>query len=333
MSASIIKFGIVGYGRIGKRHASIINKNPRLELLGVCDVDTTKQTTQIPFFTSIEALLEHSQELDVVSICTPNGYHAEHAIKVLKANKHVVIEKPMGLKKIDCEKVLHTALSQSKNVFCVMQNRYSPPSIWIKTVLSKKLLGDIFLVQINCYWNRGDAYYEHSTWHGKKELDGGVLFTQFSHFIDMMYWLFGDITNIQSRLNNFNHQHNTEFEDSGIVSFDFLNGGMGVLNFSTSIWNKNFESSLTIIGSKGTIKIGGQYMDKVEYCNIDGYNMPTLSPTNPPNYYKDGSIGSAANHIYVFENIIDVLDGKTGISTNALEGMKVVDIIERIYKA
>lgn len=332
MTNSIIKFGIVGYGRIGQRHATIINKNPRLELVGICDIDTSKRSNNIPFFSSIDELLS-IDTIDIVSICTPNGYHAEHAMKALEAQKHVVIEKPMGLKKADCERVLHTALTQSKNVFCVMQNRFSPPATWIKEVLDQKLLGEIFLVQINCYWNRKDAYYEHSDWHGSKKLDGGVLFTQFSHFIDMMYWLFGDIANIQSRLNNFNHQHNTEFEDSGVVSFDFLNGGMGVLNFSTSVWNKNFESSLTIIGSKGTIKIGGQYMDKVEYCHIDGYEMPTLSPTNPPNYYKDGSIGSAANHIYVFENIVDVLDRKAGISTNALEGMKVVDIIERIYKA
>lgn len=333
MLSSSIKFGIVGYGRIGQRHASIIKKHPKLELVGICDIDTSKKTLNIPFFTAIDEMLEQLKSVDVINICTPNGYHAEHAIKALQSKKHVVIEKPMGLKKTACESVLHTALSQSKQVFCVMQNRFSPPAVWIKEMIDKQRLGEIYLVQTNCYWNRSDSYYAGSNWHGTKELDGGVLYTQFSHFIDMLYWLFGDITNIQTRINNFNHQHNTEFEDSGIISFDFINGGMGVLNYSTSVWNQNFESSLTIIGSKGTIKIGGQYMDKVVYCHVENYEMPTLKPTNPPNYYKDGSRGSAANHIYVFENIIDVLDGTSEISTNALEGLKVVDMIERMYKA
>ena len=161
-------------------------------------------------------------------------------------------------------------------------------------------------------------------------MDGGVLFTQFAHFIDILYWLFGDIADIQAKFHNFAHQNLTSFEDTGLVNFRFVNGGVGCLNYSTAVWGKNLESSMTVIGSKGSLKIGGQYMNEVEYCHIDGYEMPDLQPTNPANDYGAYK-GSAANHVYVFENVVDVLKGRKAITTNALEGLKVVEIIERIY--
>jgi predicted dehydrogenase len=169
------------------------------------------------------------------------------------------------------------------------------------------------------------------TWKGTNDLDGGTLFTQFSHFIDIMYWLFGDIKNIQGKFADFNHKDLTDFEDSGFVSFDFVNGGMGSLNYSTAVWNTNLESSMTIIGSKGSVKIGGQYMNEVEYCNIEDYEMPELAEANPANDYGPYK-GSAANHNYIIENVVDTLKGRTTATTNALEGLKVVEIIERIYK-
>jgi UDP-N-acetyl-2-amino-2-deoxyglucuronate dehydrogenase len=141
--------------------------------------------------------------------------------------------------------------------------------------------GKDLMVQLNCYWNRDDRYYKAGWLAWKKDLDGGTLFTQFSHFIDIMYWLFGDIDKIQARLADHNHQDLTEFEDSGVVTFEFVNGGMGCLNFSTSVWDRNLESSMTIIAENGSIKIGGQYMDKVEYCHVKNYTLPELAPTNP----------------------------------------------------
>jgi hypothetical protein len=145
-----------------------------------------------------------------------------------------------------------------------------------------------------------------------------------------MYWLFGDICSVRSRFFDFNHLHLTDFEDSGIVTFEFVNGGAGILNFSTSVYGKNFESSVTVVAENGTVKIGGQYMNEVEYCHIKDYEMPTLPPTNPGNDYG-AYTGSAQNHHYVIQNIVDVLKN-TGveITTNARDGYKVVDIIERI---
>jgi UDP-N-acetyl-2-amino-2-deoxyglucuronate dehydrogenase len=313
----------------------MITNNPECDLVAVCDNNPEEKVkwnnNEIPFFSSLDDMLKAKLDFDVLCIASPSGLHEEQAIQGLQAGHHVVIEKPMALTKAGCERIIFESLHQHKQVFCVMQNRYSPPSVWLKEIIGKKLLGEVYMVQINCYWNRDERYYKPGNWHGTKKLDGGTLFTQFSHFIDIMFWLFGDINNISGKLNSFNHKGTTEFEDSGFIQFDFLRGGMGSLNFSTSVWNQNLESSITIIAENGTVKVGGQYMNEVEVSNIKNYVMPELPPSNPPNDYGQYK-GSAANHHFIFENVIDVLKGRAPITTNALEGLKVVEIIEKIYQ-
>ncbi len=312
----------------------MIRRNEESELVAVCDILPPEKLglngSSEKFYPSISALLKAHPEVEILNICTPNGLHAEHSLLALEAGKHIVCEKPMALHRQDCESILFKALQIHKQVFCVMQNRFSPPSVWLKELVEKKIIGDVFMVQLNCYWNRDERYYKKGGWKGTQTLDGGTLFTQFSHFVDIMYWLFGDITDIQAKFADFTHAQSTEFEDSGFVNFRFLNGGMGSLNYSTAVWDTNLESSLTIIGSKGSVKVGGQYMDKVEYCHIKDYQMPTLAPTNPANDYG-GYKGSANNHAYIIQNVVDTLKGRQTVTTNALEGMKIVDIIERIY--
>ena len=330
-----IKFAVIGCGHIGKRHAEMLQRNPESELVALCDVRPAaelglKDFENTPFYNSPEAMFSAHPDIDVVNICTPNGLHAEHSLLALGHQKHVVCEKPMAITKQDCEKIIYKALQVSRNVFGVMQNRYSPPSTWLKQVVENKLLGEIYLVQLNCFWNRDDRYYKKGSWKGSSDLDGGTLFTQFSHFIDIMYWVFGDITDINGVFADFNHAQSTSFEDTGIVNFRFINGGMGSVNYTTSVFDTNLESSITVIGSKGSLKIGGQYMNEVVYCHIEGYTMPELPPVNPANDYGVYK-GSAANHHYIIENVIDTLKGRTTMTTNALEGLKVVEIIERIY--
>ncbi|MFT5158126.1 MAG: UDP-N-acetyl-2-amino-2-deoxyglucuronate dehydrogenase [Bacteroidia bacterium] len=358
-----ITIAICGFGHIGRRHTTIAANYPGVKVVAIIDPDQevvnhTLFPESAQHFETLDQYLKSKINADVLTIATPNGLHIPLALKALSNNHHVVIEKPMGLNRLDCEQVVFKALQVNKQVFVVKQNRYSPPSKWLKQVVDNKNLGDIYMVQVNCYWNRDERYYGapnengRSTgklvnpteimedrrnrglhaWKGSKPLDGGVLFTQFSHFIDIMFWVFGDINNIKTNLNNFNHPDNTEFEDSGSTIFNFIQGGMGVLNFSTSVWDTNLESSITVIGSKGSLKIGGQYMNEIEYCHIKDYDMPALPPTNPPNDYGPFK-GSAANHHYVIENVVNTLQGKDTITANALEGLKVVDIIERIYNA
>jgi UDP-N-acetyl-2-amino-2-deoxyglucuronate dehydrogenase len=362
-----IKFSIIGFGHIGRRHATIANEFPNCKVVAVVDINSAAKDHELfpkgaLHFETIDAFLEAKLDCDVVNLATPNGFHCSYAIKCLEAGYHVVIEKPMGLNKAECEAVIFKSLQMSKHVFVVKQNRYSPPSKWMKEIVGSGKIGEVLMVQVNCYWNRDDRYYkkresriqnpesrqginanldsrfsalspdELKNWKGSLLLDGGTLFTQFSHFIDIMYWVFGDIKNIKATFADFNHANNTEFEDSGLVNFEFVNGGMGCLNFSTSVWDTNMESSITVVGSKGSFKVGGQYMNLVEYCHIEDYTMPELPPTNAPNDYGPFK-GSAANHHYVIENVVETLNGRDTITANALEGLKVVDIIERIYES
>lgn len=333
---SKVKFAIVGFGHIGKRHAAMVEGHDEAEVVAVSDIDESKLNMlsgiapNAKGYSNIEDMLAET-DADVVNICTPNGWHAEQALLGLGAKKHVVIEKPMGLDRQSCEKVIFKALQVSKNAFIVKQNRYSPTSVWLRELIDQNRLGEIYMVQLNCYWNRDERYYKKGGWKGRLDMDGGVLYTQFSHFIDIMYWLFGDIKNIDARFQNFNHKNSTEFIDSGIVGFEFINGGLGTINFSTSIWGANMESSIAVIGEKGSVKVSGQYMDKVTHCIVKDYDMPDLPPANPPNDYGEYK-GSAANHHYIIQNVVDVIKGRSEITTNALEGMKVVEMIERIYQ-
>ncbi len=334
-----VRFAIAGFGHIGKRHAAMIAANPACELAAVCDIaaeNTLGLPENVPFYQDWEALLSANPGIHVCCICTPNGLHAEQSLSALSHGKHVVVEKPMALSRADCERIIHKALNVSRQVFCVMQNRYSPAAQWLHGLIKQGLLGDIHLVQVQCYWNRDERYYRPGgashPWHGHPQLDGGTLYTQFAHFIDILYWIFGDIHRIQSQFYDFAHSHTTAFEDSGTAFFELVQGGMGSLTFSTAVWGQNFESTLTAVGSKGTVKLGGQYMNEVAYCHIEGYDMPELPAAQPANEYG-GYQGSAANHHHVIQNVVEVLKGQKETTTNALEGMKVVDMIERIYQA
>ncbi|MDR1344510.1 MAG: Gfo/Idh/MocA family oxidoreductase, partial [Tannerellaceae bacterium] len=258
-----VNFAVAGCGHIGKRHAEMITRDRGAGLVALCDIRTPQalgvEEYPVPFFTDYASMLAAPTGADVINICTPNGLHADMAVRAIEAGYHVVIEKPMALAPADAEKVVYAALKHRKQAFCVMQNRYSPPSVWIKEMIESGRLGDIYMVQLNCYWNRDERYYTPGGWHGDALMDGGTLFTQFSHFIDIMYWLFGDITDIQARFADFNHAGLTDFEDSGMINFSFTGGGIGSLNYSTSVWDKNMESSMLIIARNGSVKIGGQY--------------------------------------------------------------------------
>lgn len=339
-----MNIGIIGFGYIGKRHAKMIAENKNFDLVCICDIKNKSdiqlnEYKNIPYYNSLTQLFKSHSNIDAFVVSTPNGFHEENSIQILKNNCHVIIEKPMALTSKGCQKILNSAKKFDRNIFCVMQNRHSPPSRWLKSLLKNRTLGEIYLVQINCFWNRDDRYYDPiiegkktSTWHGDKKLDGGTLFTQFSHFIDLMFWFFGDIINVRSKLRDFNHKKLTEFEDSGIINFDFKDGGIGSLNFSTSVWEKNLESSITVIGEKGSLKVGGQYMNEVEYCNIENYEMPILEKSNPPNDYGTYK-GSASNHHYIYNNINNYFNKSEEITTTGFEGFKVVEIIEKMYNS
>jgi len=330
----MIRFAIVGCGRIAQRHAEHINNKGIL--VAVCDVvkekadQLGKEYNAKPYY-SIEELLKGEPALDVITICTPNGLHAEHSIKALQAGFHVLCEKPMALKTRDCELMIKAADEAGKRLFIIKQNRYNPPVVAVKKVLDEGRLGKVYSIQLNCFWNRGKEYYSNS-WKGTRELDGGTLFTQFSHFIDLLYWMLGDVAAVHSMMHNYDHQGIIEFEDTGIVMLQFVNGAIGAVNYTVNSYGKNMEGSLTIFGEKGTVKIGGQYLNELEYQNIQDYKIGDLPVGNTANEYGTYQ-GSMSNHDKVYDNLIDVLLHNGSMTTSSWEGLKTVSIIEKIYSA
>lgn len=329
-----IKFGIIGCGRIAQRHAEHINNKG--VLVAVCDVveekaDKMAATYQAKAFYSIEEFLLQAKEMDVVAVCSPNGLHAGHAIKALQAGFHVLCEKPMAIHLKDCGEMIQAAEKSNKRLFAIKQNRYNPPVAAVKKIIEEGRLGKINNVQLNCFWNRNADYY-HNSWKGTQKLDGGTLFTQFSHFIDLLYWIAGDVQEVQAYMGNFVHQGIIEFEDTGVVILHFASGAIGSINYTVNSYNKNMEGSLTLFGEKGTVKIGGQYLNELEYQQIEGYTIENLPEGNKPNNYGN-YVGSMSNHDKVYDNVIDVLQNNASITTSAFEGLKTVEIIEKIYKA
>lgn len=318
---SLTNFVVIGYGHIGKRHAEILNNYPQSSVVAIVDLNINHlifNDHEIPFFSSIEALIESNIAFDAAIIATPNGLHAEHAITCLNLGKHVVIEKPIATTTFDAQRIYDAALINNKKVFVVFQNRYSPISLWLKDVLAAKRLGKIFMIQLNCFWNRDHSYYKDS-WHGTIDMDGGTLFTQFSHYIDALYWLFGDIRGVQSEFFNFNKKNEIEFEDSGVVTFDLNGGGKGSFSFSTAVYGKNLESSMTIIAENGTIKIGGQYMEEVMEVNAKSVRYPV---------FKDLI---TTNHQSFLYDVMQRIQNDQDPSISPNEVLQVIELIEKIY--
>lgn len=334
MGSKRIKFALIGCGRIAQRHAEHINNNG--ELVAVCDIVIEKATQLADkygarAYDKIEELLENEKGVDVISVCTPNGLHASHSIRALNAGYHVLCEKPMAITVHDCGEMIKAAERANRRLFAIKQNRFNPPVQAIKQAIEAGKLGRIYSVQLSCFWNRNEDYYANS-WKGTKDFDGGTLYTQFSHFIDLLYWLVGDVRTVHTFTANFAHRDIIEFEDTGVVALDFYSGAIGTINYTVNSYGRNMEGSLTIFAEKGSVKIGGQYLNELEYQNIEDFKIENLPAGNKPNNYGTYQ-GSMSNHDKVYENLIDVLQNGSSISTNAFEALKTVEIIDKIYQS
>jgi len=327
-----IRFAIAGCGRIAQRHAEHIHNIG--VLTAVCDTvpakaDAMAKQYGAKAYYSINSMLEAEKEMDVVSICSPNGLHAAHSIKALNAGFHVLCEKPMAINVNDCGEMIKAAERFNKRLFAIKQNRFNPPVDAVKSAIDAGKLGKIFSVQLSCFWNRNEDYY-HNSWKGTNDMDGGTLYTQFSHFIDLLYWIIGDIKNVEAYTGNYAHKGIIEFEDTGAVIVEFYNGAIGTINYTVNSYQKNMEGSLTIFAEKGTVKIGGQYLNELEYQNIKDFKIENLAEGNKPNNYGN-YVGSMSNHDKVYRNLVDVLINNASITTSAFEGLKTVEIIDKIY--
>ena len=316
---------LIGYGNIGKKHEAAIQSINNLTIQGIVDPVSISSNVNFP---TLETYFNAHSNGDLAAICTPNGQHAEQAIACMKQGLHVLVEKPMAIDKTSAEQVIATALNTNKKVFCVMQLRYSPIVIWLKNILDNNLLGDIYSIEVRCFWNRNQSYYQpegdKNNWRGTLDQDKGPLFTQFSHFVDLIYYLIGSWNVDHASFDNFNHNGITDFEDSGRILFNVQNTS-GIFSYTTSVFEKNYESTITIMGSAGTISIGGQYFNQVRYAHPE--TLPELSKSALQAYNAD----KLAGHKAVYQNVADVLSTDKPITTNAMDGLKVVNMIEDVY--
>jgi UDP-N-acetyl-2-amino-2-deoxyglucuronate dehydrogenase len=324
-------FVIIGCGRIAERHAQQIKQLGKL--LAVCDIDHKKANefaekhSVTPYYT-IDNLLKNVSTIDVAAICTPNGIHAQQSILCLQKGINVLCEKPMCIKVDDGVAMIKAAEAANKKLFIVKSSRYTPCVEKLKTIIENNGLGQLFSFQLNCVWNRPASYYANS-WKGTLELDGGTLFTQFSHYIDVLIWLLGDIDAVCGFRKNTSAK-NIEFEDTGAVAIKLQNGAIGTLHYSVNAFGKNEEVSLTIVAEKGTIKLGGEYMNEVVYQNPVLIDVENLSKGNNANDYGSYK-GSMSNHDKVYENIINALSGNENKVTDGQAALKTVAFIEKIY--
>jgi predicted dehydrogenase len=334
MGSTNLTFAIIGCGRIAQRHAEHINNTGKLQ--AVCDTDVERANALgkqygCNIYYDVDKMLASEKGLDAAAVCTPNGLHAAHTIAALHAGVHVLCEKPMALTAHDCGAMIKAAAASDRKLLIVKQNRFNPPVVAVKAAIENGLLGKIYSVQLNCFWNRDEEYYK-SYWKGTILLDGGILFTQFSHFIDLLYWMVGDVDQAFGLTDNFAHKQCIEFEDTGVVALKFANGALGTINFTINSYKKNMEGSITIFAEKGTVKIGGQYLNELEYQNIEGFEIKDLPKGNAANNYGTYT-GSMSNHGKVYENLADVLRKGASITASPHDGLKTVEIIETIYAA
>jgi UDP-N-acetyl-2-amino-2-deoxyglucuronate dehydrogenase len=326
------QFALVGCGRIGSRHAEQIHS--KAKLAAVCDTNRERaedfgRRYGARVYDNIDALLASEPGVEVVSVCTPNGLHAEHCIKSLQAYRHVLCEKPLCLTSAGAWEMLNTSHFFRRQLHIVKQNRYNAPVQYVKSLLDSGALGRILSFQLNCFWQRPDSYY-NGDWHGDQHLDGGLLYTQFSHFIDLLYWYLGDITSAQGFRANHGMRRHLHTEDTGMALLQTADGVGGTLHYTINSGERNREGSLTLFGERGSVKIGGEYLNKLEWISL---------PDAPP--FEEGMggandygtyTGSMSNHHLVYDDLLRALGGERNALPTILEAVKTVEIIERIYR-
>ena len=331
-----MKFAVVGCGSIGKRHIAVLDAEKRAELVAICDSDESKCKElselygNIPYFTSYQEMLENV-EADIINICTPHDMHPNMSIEASNKGFDVLVEKPMALSTTDCDRMIEVAKANKTQLWVMKQNRYNVPIKLAKDALDKGMLGKIFMIKCDILWNRYQGYYDDSPWRGKKEREGGALFTQASHFIDLLIWWCGEVDHVQSYMETQNHT--IETEDSGSAILNFKSGTIGSLVWTTCVYNKNYEGSITIIGETGTIKIGGKYLNKIEFWDVQGYPLPEgIEFIDKPNQYGKYQ-GTSSNHDKFIDALITKMTTKDVPLVDGSEGKLSIDAIEKIYNA
>ncbi len=328
-----VRIGLIGCGRIAKNHFEAVAQIPEASFVAVADIIEEKakvasEQYNVPrFYRDYNDMLQ-KEELDIVSICTPSGTHPSIGIDVAKKNIHVLTEKPMSINIEAADKLIQACDKNGVSLFVVKQNRLNSTMQLLKKAIDKSRFGRIYLAQSNVFWQRPQAYYDAEKWRGTWEFDGGAFMNQASHYVDALYWLLGNVDSVVATTATMARR--IEAEDTGCAILQFRSGIIATLNVTMLTYPKNFEGSITIIGEKGTVKIGGVAVNKIEKWDFEDYDdddrIALDANYQPPNVYGFG-------HNPYYRNVVDVLLGIATPSTDGRDGRKSVEIIQAIYQS
>tara|TARA_Y100000310_G_scaffold274290_1_gene290201 strand:+ start:4123 stop:5148 length:1026 start_codon:yes stop_codon:yes gene_type:complete len=332
MAKKKLGIGVIGCGRVAPYHFSAIKAIDECELVAVCDGDKERLEEaggkqKVKTYDDYGKMLK-DKNVDVVSICTPHGSHAEHAIMAAKAGKHIITEKPMAMTVEDADKMIAEAKKNKVRLFVIKQNRYNPPIVKLKQAVDKGRFGKMVLINTTVFWTRPQDYFDMDKWRGTKSDDGGVLMNQASHHIDLVHWMGGDVESVFGY--GATRTHQLDVEDTAVAVLKFKSGAMGVIQGTTCAFPKNLEGSVTVLGETGSVKIGGFAVNKVDTWEFkdqaQGDEWVKQMKTEPPTVYGFG-------HQELYRELVDaIINGKDAMMTGD-EGRKSLELIMAIYKS
>lgn len=326
-----IRFAIVGCGRISDRHTDAIRRHhERAELVAVCDTDRevlakASRELDVPGFDSIEQLLARS-EADIVTLCTPSGLHPAQAVQIARGGRHVVTEKPMATRLVDGKRMVAACDEEGVQLFVVKQNRLNPTLQLLKRATLKRRFGRIYMVNVNVFWTRPQEYYDSARWRGTWEFDGGAFMNQASHYVDLLDWLIGPIESVHAYTSTL--ERNIEVEDTGVANIKWRSGALGSVNVTMLTYPRNLEGSITILGEKGTVQIGGVAVNEIkhwEFADADEDDVKVKDSS-----YQTSSVYGVGHPMY-YDNVIRVLRGEAKPETDGREGLRSLETLIAMY--
>ncbi|MEN6327045.1 MAG: Gfo/Idh/MocA family oxidoreductase [Syntrophomonas sp.] len=327
----MLKIGLLGCGRISKNHFEAIAQQPDAQCIACCDIieERARESAEkynIPTWTTNYQEMLSDPNIDLISICTPSGLHPQHGIQAARAGKHVLTEKPMACRLTEADNLIKTCDEAGVKLFVVLQNRLNPAIQLVRRAFEEGRFGKIYMITSNVFWTRPQEYYDMAPWRGTWALDGGAFMNQASHYVDMVQWFGGPIDEVKAITATL--ARNIEAEDIGSAIIRFRIGAIGSINVTMLTYPKNLEGSITLLGEKGTVRVAGTSMNKIEQWEFAD-NQPydeelEKSNTNPSSVYGFG-------HSSYYRNIIDTLTSKEEPISNGLEGIKSLYLLEKIY--
>ena len=328
-----IRFALVGCGRISKNHIEALNRHAEhAELVAVCDTDAhllakaSAATGAAPFRTLADLLAQ--SDADVVVLATPSGLHAQQAITCARAGRHVLCEKPMATRFEDAQAMLRACRDGGVKLFVVKQNRLNATVQLVKRALDAGRFGRIYLATVNVFWTRPQSYYDAAAWRGRWDLDGGAFMNQASHYVDLLDWLVGPVDSVHAYTATL--ARNIEAEDTGVMSVRLRHGGLASINVTMLTYAKNFEGSVTLLGERGTVRIGGTAVNKIEHWQFDTPHADDAQ-VGQASYGTENVYGPG--HTLYYANVLATLRGEARAEVDGYEGLRSLEVLIAAYRS